>query len=313
MKKLFIGKFIKEMTPIARYRDMLDGYELVSAIPVKGFGWENKDVCILDGGVPTGFLLGTSERCGTVNFDAEFANETVICLDSSNVPTVKNRELRKLPVPIVMVMGQGENCQKFELQLALRKAFLREGYKVSQFGTKAYSKLFGFNPLPVPPDVSMWKKIYLYNDLFYQTCIQENPDVMIIGAPGGVMPINTYEDGLFGETALALATAAKPDVAVLSCYFVEASNEYFDLQRQYARFRLGADEIIFHSSNTKFVEDLYRKELGYLTLDSSFVMNKLNAFAYDDNVNLFNVFVPDLCERACHGIIEKLQSNIELL
>jgi len=55
MKKLLIYPFNKETCPIARYRHLLNGYEIISAIPEKGFGWEGKDVCELDGGELTGF------------------------------------------------------------------------------------------------------------------------------------------------------------------------------------------------------------------------------------------------------------------
>ena len=62
------------MCPLVRYRSLLKGYELIAAIPEQGFGWEGKDVCEIDGGTPTGFILGGNfsdelRRCDAVLFN----------------------------------------------------------------------------------------------------------------------------------------------------------------------------------------------------------------------------------------------------
>lgn len=339
MKKLLVYPFTKDMCPLARYRDMLEGYELTSAVPAKGFGWEGRDACELDGGAPTGIILGgvfsdELELCDAVllNYGGQepkkdHAGYEVIARASAKKLTaafpgsipepeedlLPDMPLWKIPVPVIMVMGQGENCQKFDIQLGLRKAFRREGYRVSQFGTKAYSGLFGFRPLPRAPEVPLWKKVYLYNRLFRETCDKESPDVMIVGVPGGIMPINSYAYELFGETALALASAARPDITLLSYYFIEPNQEYFELLRQYARFRLGAGEVHFHASNTKFVEERSQRKLGYLTLESRFVLQKLTQFESDPSTCLFNALVLESSGPAYRGVIEKLQQNVRVL
>ena len=50
----------------------------------------------------------------------------------------KNNKLFEIPVPVILVMGQGERCNKFDIQLGLRKKILNEGYEVSQVGTKDF-------------------------------------------------------------------------------------------------------------------------------------------------------------------------------
>lgn len=339
MKKLMVYPFNKDMCSIARFRHMLEGYELTSAIVPKGFCWEEKDVCELDGGVPTGFILRGDfmeelEQCDSVllNFhgnksESVYAEYAAIVRGSGRELISPNQisaiteerhiypdmPLKEIPVPVVMVMGQGENCQKFEIQLGLREAFRREGYKVTQFGTKTYSHLFGFQSLPDAPELPLWKKIYLYNQLFYETYKQEKPDVMIIGIPGGIMPMNSYTHGLFGETALALTTAARPDMVLLSYYFIEPTKEYFDFLRQYAQFRLNSGKVHFHSSNTKFIDEKSQRLLSYLTLESGFVRNKIAQYDADMPSNLFNALEPESCGPAYSQLIEELQQNVYVL
>lgn len=339
MKKLLVYPFNKNFCPMARYSQMLESYEQIAAVPPKGFGWKGKDTCGLDGGAPTGVLLRENFSDALAECDAVLFNETIpdmkmgceenkalaqaagkrihILPQASPIQFEETFEsdmpLMEIPVPVILVMGQGENCQKFDIQLGLRRAFQKEGYKVSQFGTKAYSDLFGFQPLPGMPELPLWKKIYLYNRLFKETCTKEQPDVMIIGVPGGIMPINAYSHELFGETALAISSAARPDAALLSYYFIEPTPEYFDLLRNYMQFRLGVAKVFYHASNTQFVEDKSTHRLGYLTLESSFVLDMLARSEKDMPANLYNALVPQSSEPAYRSVMEKLQQNVCVL
>lgn len=57
-------------------------------------------------------------------------------------------EEQQISVPIVFVVGTAPYTEKFQIQLALRKQLLANGYKVSSIGSKPYSSLFGFHSFP---------------------------------------------------------------------------------------------------------------------------------------------------------------------
>ena len=336
MKKLLVYPFTKELCPLARYRNLLNEYELIAAIPPKGFGWEGKDACEIDGGAPTGFIPGGTFSdelkrsdavllaSGVQNTEKEYAEyaelarasaKELVAITSNTMPeqeiqTQMEPILKEIPVPVIMVMGLGENCQKFDIQLGLRDAFIKEGYRVSQFGTKPYSGLFGVHPMPEAPGTPLWKRVHLYNNLFWETCQAEKPDVLIVGVPGGIMPVTSYAHERFGETALALTHAASPDITVLSYYHVVPTNEYFEMLRQYARFRLGAVNITFHASNTGLITDGDTHTLSYLTLRSQFVLDETARDAPDMLPYLFNSLIPESSGPAYQNIIEKLQQNV---
>jgi peptide maturation system protein (TIGR04066 family) len=313
MKKLVINPLTKDESPIIRYRHMLDNYEIVSAIPEKGYGFEGKDVCVLDGGELTGTIFHNPYKNEIPLHDlvlSEIINDKYVTPTYEVLPT---EILKKLPVPVIVVMGNGSDCQKFDIQLGLRDTFLKEGYKVSQFGTKSYSNLFGFDPLPNFSEFPLWKKVIHYNNLFYEKCIIENPDVIIIGVPGGVMPINAFSNEKFGEEALAISFAAKPDYAIFSWYFTFPTPKYFETYSNFMRFRLGINNVVYHLSNTKITPDVNLYRVDYLTLESKFVLDEIKRQTPECSSKLFNALLSESAKPVYMGILEKLQDNVFVL
>jgi peptide maturation system protein (TIGR04066 family) len=289
---------------------MLDNYEVIAVIPEKGYRLEGKDICVLDGGEPTGIIFHNPFEDEVPSYDvalSEISDDKLVSRTREASPTDK---LKEIPIPVVVVTGSGIDCQKFDIQLGLREAFLKEGYKVSQFGTKSYSKLFGFDPIPDFSEYPLWKKVYAYNDLFYEKCRQDNSDVIIIGVPGGIMPITSYACERFGEEALAISFAAKPDIAIFSSYFVIPNQEYFDIYNNFMRFRLGANNVIFHLSNTKTITDAEYNQISYLTLESGFVLDEIKHKSPRFSSQFFNALITESAKTTYKGIIEKLQENV---
>lgn len=56
--------------------------------------------------------------------------------------------LRETYAPIILVAGINEECQKFDIQLELKKYLENGGYRVTQIGSKHYSELFGIHSFP---------------------------------------------------------------------------------------------------------------------------------------------------------------------
>jgi len=217
--------------------------------------------------------------------------------------------LLEISVPIITVAGQGPQCGKFDIQMGLRKAFKELGYKVTQIGTKRYSALFGIHPIPQIPDAPLWKKIILYNRFFWDTVDKEKPDVLIVGIPGGIMPIDDRHNELFGETAIAVSKSLRPDTSILSIYYGKVDDGYLNNIIDYAKYSLDAPFDYFHLSNTKLVLEQDLRTLSYLTTDSNRV------FEMHDGIDerFFNVFSESTSAFVYDQIVFKLQCNIETL
>jgi len=119
-------------------------------------------------------------------------------------PTIDDRDLatlrRSIPqpiryddTPILGVVGTSSSQGKFTLQLLLREGLREEGLKVAQIGTEHQSTLFGMEDcFPVGHVVNVelplenWGE---YFDLRYQQFQRDlDPDIIIVGCQGGVVP-----------------------------------------------------------------------------------------------------------------------------
>ena len=212
-------------------------------------------------------------------------------------------------MPVVLVAGQGQQCNKFDIQLGLRRKFQEADYKVSQVGTKRYSSLFGFHTLPQFLEAPLWKKILLYNRYFKDIVSREEPEVLIVGVPGGIMSIDEWYNELFGETAIAIAKSLSPDVTILSLYLSKMDSEFLNETKNYFRYALGVSPDYFHLSNIKLVFEQDRRTINILITDSCRVFDGQE----ETDDRFFNVFLPESCDPAYEGVISQLQNNIETL
>lgn len=130
----------------------------------------------------------------------------------------------------------------FDIQLGLRKVFQKAGYTVMQLGTKKYSSLFGFDPLPkfILESGDSQQKVLDFNHYVYEKAKSDNADVVIIGIPGGIMPNNPYQFTEFGEPAFLIGNALKSDVSVLSLYCAPYPQETLQYLLNICKYRFGS-------------------------------------------------------------------------
>lgn len=166
---------------------------------------------------------------------------------------LKAHVIHNIDVPVVFVLGDGERTRKFETQLVLREFFMNKGYKVSQVGSREYCELLGFHSIPTymyEPRLEM-EKIYLFNKFVKNIELDERPDVIIIGVPGGIMSLNNNNTTYCGITAYEISNAVSPDTAVFCMYDLSWNEEYYDDFKQVIKHKFGFDVQSFVLSNFK--------------------------------------------------------------
>ena len=247
----------------------------------------------------------SSEVCSFIGISSE--KHTVLSYSEFNTEVKCDSKLLNFSVPIVFVMGQGQRCNKFDIQLGVRKKFVKLGYKVSQVGTKEYSSLFGFHALPRFSNVPLWQKILLYNRYFRQVVAMEQPDVLIVGAPGGTMPIDERFHELFGESAISIATSLKPDLVIHSLYLSKPNKELLNEYKNHAKYALGVNIDFFHMSNSWLVFEHDKRTRSFLMTD----FNKVLESEGEAIEEMFNVFIEKTTNRVYTDIVLQLQENIE--
>ena len=130
-------------------------------------------------------------------------------------------EEQRLDVPVIFIAGVTSYTEKFHVQLALRSRFLDNGYKVSQIGSKEYSALFGFHPYPLFMNVPMdnTERILLFRKYVKYIELLEQPDVIVLGIPGGIMGVNRKHHFDFGMTAYMVSQAVEPDYVIMNMLY----------------------------------------------------------------------------------------------
>lgn len=171
--------------------------------------------------------------------------------------------------PVVFVLGTGEKMQKFEIQLSLREGFINAGYKVSQVGSRDFCELMQFHSIPgelYKKNMTEYEKIIFFNRYVKTIEREENPDIFIIGIPGGVMPYNKQFTNRFGFMAYIISHAIEPDIAVLSINYQNWSSDYLKNLEISIEHKLGYSINCFNLSNTQ-LNWTDSMERGYLVYD----------------------------------------------
>lgn len=200
---------------------------------------------------------------------------------SRSIP--EKEKLYELNTPVVFIFGISDRTQKFEIQLAQRRNILGMGYKISQIGSKNYCELFGFHSFPqfmYDRLYSESQKIVLFNRYIKSIEINEEPDLIVIGIPGGIMPFNNRFTNGFGMLAYEISQAIVPDAAVFSILYEDYGKEYFESMFTLVKHRLGFEIDAFNLSNTKFDWEASKQddEMSYITVDSRFLHNTRKKF-----------------------------------
>ncbi|WP_024834414.1 TIGR04066 family peptide maturation system protein [Ruminiclostridium josui] len=225
-------------------------------------------------------------------------------------------EIYNVNTPVIFVLGVSERTSKFEIQLALRKRLIKEGYKVSQVGTKKYCELLGFHSMPsfmFGNNLSEPEKITLFNHYIKKMEKEEKPDVIIIGLPGGTMKFNNKYTCNYGITSYEISQAIIPDAAICSVLYADYKLTYFENIFKSLQYKLGFKVDCFNLSNYQF--DLVRTEsfgqMCYTLLDSTAVIQKIENLSGLETP-VYNILDEDHADKMYNFILDKLSSYAEV-
>jgi len=157
-------------------------------------------------------------------------------------------------VPVIFIMGMSENTNKFELQLQIKDQFDALGYKAVLIGSKSYCEMIdciSFPSFMFANDLSETDKIYKFNNFVKNVEVENKPDLIIIGIPGGIGPYNKVITNNFGVSAFEVSQAITPDFVIMSLYCNLFTREYFDNLEKLAKYRYGFEINMFNIANKK--------------------------------------------------------------
>lgn len=234
---------------------------------------------------------------------------------SNNYMSKENarRNIISIRVPIIFVLGIAQRTQKFHIQLALRQDLQRMGYKISGIGSKNHCEIFGFHSFPefmFSKEIIEEDKVVLFNNFVKDIEINENPDLIIIGIPGGIMPINKQFPEGFGILAYLTSQAVKPDTTILSLLYEDYNKLYYDEISKLLQYRLGCAVDCFNLSNVKFdyQESESLGEKCYTVIDNKFINKKISD-SQDYSKPIFNIIDTESRNNLISHIIDTLANE----
>lgn len=213
--------------------------------------------------------------------------------------------LRELDIPILSVMGMGPNTNKFYIQLALKKCFEEKGYRTLVVGSNELSRLFGFSMLPSSmfENISFRQKILILNQYICEKAKEYQPDIIIIGCPGGIMPYDRHVNNGFGEIPLIVSKAVPIDINILLTYYIRKElldTEYISSIKKFCEENFETNNVFLGMTDVDVQYNEERNQAEYMFLDEKKVQESVGM-----DFEIFNMMKQETPMEICN-IIEKI-------
>ena len=154
--------------------------------------------------------------------DIDPENENINILQKRDLPEkFKGTRLKDIGIPILAVMGEGENCDKFKLQVNIKTIIEKKGYTVLSICSNLLGQFIGMEALPgflFSENLSLQVKIEAFNNWIYKQQENSKADIIVLGCPGGILEFDEYESNHYGEIPLAILNAVISDKSILTIY-----------------------------------------------------------------------------------------------
>lgn len=198
-----------------------------------------------------------------------------------------DNQLKSIHTPIITVASMGECCNKLEVQMYLKKYLNRLEYKVCVVSSRKNTEIVGLHSFPsfmYNNQINESEKIIGFNHYIKKLEVEENPDIILIGIPGSIMPISEKHSEFFGVFAFEVFNAIQSDMFLFCIHNNIYTNEYFEELQKLCKYRFQSDIDAIIVSNYLYDSLSLQTEgnIKYLSFDDEEV-NK-NIASYPDNV-----------------------------
>lgn len=226
--------------------------------------------------------------------------------------------LEQIDIPVIAVAGMWENTDKFKTSLVLRDKLIKEGYKVTQVGSRKYCELFGFHSFPdfmLDPEISENKKPLLFNRYIKKIAENENPDVIIIGVPGSIQSFSEKHTNHFGILPYLVFQSVLVDFLVMCTFYENSSTEFLEEVFNLCKYRLSGTVDVFHMSNLFFDMDetLEKGLISTNKLPLEMVERTIQEKFSESRLPVINIYEKNSGDKLYNMIIDKLSNDVKIM
>ena len=205
----------------------------------------------------------------------------------------QNIDLALFDVPIIFVCGMSERTQKFDVFLDIYKRLTEKGYKVSGVSARMDSDVLSIHNFPsflLEKNYEYDKVLYFNNYIKYLE-LTEQPDIIIIEVPGGIIPYDIKHNNKYGLLAYIVSQAiSSVDYAIFSMAYNKYDKEFYDFMSLYTEYRYGFNIDMFHMSNCFHDLEPDGNE-DIILMDSKKVVTKIDeSLSLQPEIKIYNVF-----------------------
>lgn len=148
-------------------------------------------------------------------------DKVCILQETTSSDEVVSSDKKEIDIPVVSVMGLGENCDKFGLQVKIKTMIEKQGYHVLALCSNVLGGFLGMENFPgflYSKFMSYPEKINALNQWIYEKVKQQEYDVILAGCPGGISEFEKYETNYHGEIPLIISNALDIDAGFVALY-----------------------------------------------------------------------------------------------
>lgn len=227
--------------------------------------------------------------------------------------------MEKLEVPVLAILGQGEQCSKTDTLIKTCKSIQKKGYRVLGIGSNSEKQDEMIKKLPdffLDAKEGFEKKVVNLNKFVKELCDREEPEIIVIEIPGGISPVSEKEHFHFGELLNVVSCALEVDAAIFNLYYnvcqmdEKSRKEYLNFVQEHCmgRFQFPVDFFCVSSNYMKL--DLETKQADYLYLKKNSSILK-NTNTTDDMVYLWENNLE--LEEKINQLLLRLENNTEVI
>lgn len=181
-----------------------------------------------------------------------------------------NEELDNIPV--ISIMGVGENVCKLETQIYIDSIFSE--YKVLNITPKGCSLDTSFEPLPralFSKKYSFPEKILLFRRYLSKLIENDGFDLITVSIPGSMIPEDDLTVKHYNELALVLSQAISIDINIVNIYSnFDTSYSVFQFLDNLCKYRYNSDLNMFNIVPicARYGEDVLGNAQDFYSIDS---------------------------------------------
>lgn len=240
------------------------------------------------------------------------ADKVCILQESTSSDEVVSSDKKEIDIPVVSVMGLGENCDKFGLQVKIKKVIEKQGYRVLALCSNVLGGFLGMENFPsflYSKFMSYPEKINALNQWIYEKVIQQEYDVILVGCPGGISEFEKYETNYYGELPLIISNALDVDAGFVTLYGHTAL-DYSVLKNisdfVLKKYNTSVKDYIL--SRQFYKADHEWKKIRYYTIEEN--MNEELAIPESSEYQVLSIFDDAKIKKEILRILEEFANNI---